>query len=75
MTVSLKNCALLVKLFYNNNDWALVDLQVFRTAKSIIKSVGPMSVQSVLQMVQKFEKTGSVDKCSLIEGEKELIRR
>ncbi|GBL94545.1 hypothetical protein AVEN_235631-1 [Araneus ventricosus] len=46
MTVSLKDCALLVKLFYKNNDCAPVALQEFRTLKDMKKGVGPMTVQT-----------------------------
>ena len=59
--VSLKNCALLVKLFYKNNDCAPVSLQKFRTLRCMKKVVDPVSVQGLLRMIQKFEKTGSFD--------------
>ncbi|GBM66464.1 hypothetical protein AVEN_146292-1 [Araneus ventricosus] len=59
MTVSLKDCALLIKLFHKNNDCAPVALQKFRTLKGMKKGVGPMTVQGLLKMIQKFEKTGS----------------
>ncbi|GBM47056.1 hypothetical protein AVEN_179784-1 [Araneus ventricosus] len=58
MTVSLKDCALLVKLFCKNNDCAPIALQKFRTLKGMKKGVGPMIVQGLLKMIQKFEKTG-----------------
>ena len=44
MIVSLKDCNLLVKLFYRNNDYALVALQKFRKLKGMKKGVGPMIV-------------------------------
>ncbi|GBN58893.1 hypothetical protein AVEN_84747-1 [Araneus ventricosus] len=53
MTVSLKDCALLVKLFYKNND-----LGTCSSAK-VPDTQGPMTVQGLLKMIQKFEKTGS----------------
>ncbi|CAL1272472.1 unnamed protein product [Larinioides sclopetarius] len=59
MTVSLKDCPLLVKLFYKNNDCAPVALQKFQTLKGMKKGVGPMTMQGLLKLIQKFEKTGS----------------
>ena len=59
MTVSLKDCSLLVKLFYS--DCAPVDLQKFRTLKGMEKGVGLMIVQGLLKIIQKCEKTGSFD--------------
>ena len=37
VTVSLKECALLIKLFYKNNDCVPVALQKFRTFKDMKK--------------------------------------
>ena len=64
VTVSLKDCALLAKLFYKNNDCAPVALQKFLTLKGIKKGVGPMTVQGLLKIIQKFEKTSSFDEQS-----------
>ena len=61
MIVSLKNCALLVNLFYKNNDCAPVALQKVRTLKGMKKGVGSLTVQGLLKMIQKFKKTGSFD--------------
>ncbi|MBJ5486920.1 hypothetical protein JGG36_24350, partial [Salmonella enterica subsp. enterica serovar Meleagridis] len=61
MGVALKDCALLVKLFYKNNDSAPVALQKFRTLKGMKKGVGPMTAVGLEKMIQKFEKTGSFD--------------
>ena len=61
MTVSLKDCALLVKLFYMNIDCAQVALQKFQTLKAMKKGVCTITVQVLLKMIQKFEKTGSFD--------------
>ena len=44
MIVSLKDCTLLVKLFYKNNDCTPVALQRFRALKGMKKGVGPMIV-------------------------------
>ena len=73
MIVSLKDCTLLVKLFYKNNDCTPVALQRFRALKGMKKGVGPMIVQGLLEMTQKFEKTGSFDVQSG-RGRKKLIR-
>ena len=59
MTVSLKDCALLVKLFHKNNDCAPVALRKFWTLKGMKKGVSPMTVKSLLNMIQKVEKTSS----------------
>ena len=50
MTVSLKDCVLLVKLFYKNKDCAPVALQKFRILKGMKIGVGP-TVQSQLKMI------------------------
>ena len=49
ITVSLKDCALLEKLFYKKNDCAPVDPQKFWTLKCMKKDVGPMTVQGLLK--------------------------
>ena len=61
LTVSLKDCVLLVMLFYKNHDHAPVALQKFRTLKGLKKGVGPTTVQVLSKMIQKLEKTGSFD--------------
>ena len=74
MTVSLKDCAPLVKLFYKNNDCTPVALQVFLTTKGMKKGVGHITVQGLLKMSQKFEKTGSPDVQSG-KGRMKIVRR
>ena len=59
MTVSLKDCVLLLNLFYKNNDYARIALQKFLTLKGMKKDFDLMTVQGLLKMIQKFEKTGS----------------
>ena len=61
MTISLKDCTLLVKLFHKNKDCAPVALQKFQIVKNMKKGIGTMTVQVLLKMIQKFEKTGSFD--------------
>ncbi|GFU01858.1 uncharacterized protein TNCV_1523581 [Trichonephila clavipes] len=58
MTVSLKNCALLVRLFCKNNDYAPIALENFRALKGMKKGIGPMTIQGLEKMMQKFEETG-----------------
>ena len=60
ITVSLKNCALLVKLFYKNNDYAPVSLHKFQKLKGMKKG-SPMTVQGLVKMIKKFEMTGFFD--------------
>jgi hypothetical protein len=49
--------ALLVKLFYQNNNSALVALRKFRSLRG--KRKGPLTVKGLRKMVAKFEETGS----------------
>ncbi|GBM00545.1 hypothetical protein AVEN_77355-1 [Araneus ventricosus] len=63
MTVSLKDCSLLVKLFYKNNDCAPVALQKFPTLK----------VEEVATAVQE-ESSGGVLPCSAREISRALDR-
>ena len=61
MTISLKDCTLLIKLFYKNNECAQVALQKFWTLKGKKKGLGLRTVKSPLEMFRKFEETGSYD--------------
>lgn len=61
MGVSMKDRALLVKLYYKNGDSAPVALQKFRTLKGLKKGAGPMTVRGLVKMMKKFESTGSFD--------------
>ena len=54
MIVSVKDCVLLAKLLYKNNDCATVALQKFQTFKDMKKGFGPMIVVSLEKMIQKF---------------------
>ena len=73
MTVSLKDCALLVKLFYKNYDCTPVALQWFQTLKSM--NIGLLTVHCLLKIAPKFEKISSFDLQTVVEGGKELIRQ
>ncbi|GFX44286.1 DUF4817 domain-containing protein [Trichonephila clavipes] len=59
MSLRLPDRALLVKLFYQNNNSAIVGLQKFRTLKGMRK--GPMTAINLRLMVTKFEETGSLN--------------
>ena len=65
MTLTLKDCTLLVNFFYKNNDCVPVALQKFRIFKGNEKGVGMMAVQGLLKIIQKFEMTGSFDSISI----------
>ena len=75
MGVSLQHRALLVKLYYKNDDCARVVLQKFRTLKGIKEGVGPMSVMGLKQIMQNFEKIPARLMCNVVEGQNECIRR
>ena len=51
MTISLKDCSLLVKFFYNKNGCAPEALKKFGTLKSMKKGVGQMIVQGLLKKI------------------------
>ncbi|GFW39675.1 uncharacterized protein TNCV_3188461 [Trichonephila clavipes] len=59
MSLRLLDRALLVKLFYQNDNSTIVALQKFRTLKGIRK--GPLSAKNLRLMVTKFEETGSLN--------------
>ena len=59
MSFSQPDRALLVKLFYQNNNSAV--LQKFRTLKGVRN--GPLTVKILRIMIIKFEKTGSLNVC------------
>ena len=49
----MKNCALLLKLFYMNNDCVPIEL---RPQKHMKKSVGLMSIVGMEKIIQNFKK-------------------
>lgn len=59
MGLSMKDRALLVKLFYKNGDYAEAALKTFRVLKGMKKGCGPMSAKALRSMIKKFEATGS----------------
>ncbi|GFU86465.1 uncharacterized protein TNCV_1418171 [Trichonephila clavipes] len=62
MSLCLPDRALLVKLFYQNDNSAIVALRKFRTLKGLRK--GPLTAKNLRWMVTKFEETGSLNFCS-----------
>ncbi|GBN96565.1 hypothetical protein AVEN_117324-1 [Araneus ventricosus] len=64
MTLSLKDRALLVKLFYKNGDCAAIAVKEFRTLKGLRRGSSPMTAFGLKKMIDKFEESGSFDvKC------------
>ncbi|GFW94696.1 uncharacterized protein TNCV_4247361 [Trichonephila clavipes] len=59
MSLCLPDRALLVKLFYQNDNSAIVTLRKFRTLKGLRK--GPLTAKNLRLMVTKFEETGSLN--------------
>ncbi|GFW81413.1 uncharacterized protein TNCV_377611 [Trichonephila clavipes] len=59
MSLCLPDRALLVKLFYQNDNSAIVALCKFRTFKGLRK--GPLTAKNLRLMVTKFEETGSLN--------------
>ncbi|GFU71866.1 uncharacterized protein TNCV_1628071 [Trichonephila clavipes] len=59
MSLCLPDRALLVKLFYQNDNSAIVSLRKFRTLKGLRK--GPLTAKNLRLMVTKFEETGSLN--------------
>ncbi|GBM27934.1 hypothetical protein AVEN_146157-1 [Araneus ventricosus] len=61
MTLSLKDRALLVKLFNKIGDCAAIALKEFRTLKGLRSGSGPMTAFGLKKMIYKFEESGSFD--------------
>ncbi|GFX49148.1 uncharacterized protein TNCV_5041421 [Trichonephila clavipes] len=59
MSLCLPDRELLVKLFYQNDNFAIVALRKFRTLKGLRK--GPLTAKNLRLMVTKFEETGSLN--------------
>ncbi|GFW64834.1 uncharacterized protein TNCV_3066911 [Trichonephila clavipes] len=57
MSLCLPDRALLVKLFYQNDNSAIVALRKFRT----LLRKGPLTAKNLRWMVTKFEETGSLN--------------
>ncbi|GBL97857.1 hypothetical protein AVEN_232001-1 [Araneus ventricosus] len=73
-TLSLKDLALLVKLFHKNGDCAAIALKKFRTLKGLRSGSGPMTAFGLKKMIDKFEESDSFDvKCG--RGRKAIASR
>ncbi|GBM15768.1 hypothetical protein AVEN_262928-1 [Araneus ventricosus] len=59
MTLLLKHRALLVKLFYKNNDCAGIALKKFRTFKGLRSGSGLMTAFGLKKMIDQFEESDS----------------
>ncbi|GFU40752.1 hypothetical protein TNCV_3231091 [Trichonephila clavipes] len=59
MSLRLPDRALLVQLFYQNDNSAIVALRKFRTLKGMRK--GPLTAINLQLMVTKYEETGSLN--------------
>ncbi|GFX08607.1 uncharacterized protein TNCV_4171061 [Trichonephila clavipes] len=59
MSLRLPDRALLVKLFYQNDNSAIVALRKFRNLKGMRK--GPLTAINLQLMVTKYEETGSLN--------------
>ncbi|GFV89456.1 uncharacterized protein TNCV_4152721 [Trichonephila clavipes] len=59
MSLRLPHRALIVKLFYQNDNPAIVALRKFRTLKGLRK--GPLTAKNLRLMVTKFEETESLN--------------
>ncbi|GBM28517.1 hypothetical protein AVEN_70119-1 [Araneus ventricosus] len=74
MTLSLKDQALLVKLFWKNGECPAIALKKFRTLKGVRRGSGPLTAFGLKKMIDKFEEAGSFDvKCS--RGRKSIAWR
>ncbi|GBN48479.1 hypothetical protein AVEN_210076-1 [Araneus ventricosus] len=70
MTLSLKDRALLVKLFYNNGDCAAIALKKFRTLQGLRSGSGPMTALGLKKKINKFIEPGSF---YVTKGGKQLL--
>ncbi|GFW06692.1 hypothetical protein TNCV_3287931 [Trichonephila clavipes] len=59
--LSEKDKALLVKLFFTNKESAIVALRKFRLQKNVKTGKGPSTVVRLINLVQRFEETGSLE--------------
>lgn len=59
--LSLPDRALLVKLFYKNGESTTIALRKFRTEKGLKAQKSPISLNGILNLVRRFEETGSLE--------------
>ncbi|GFV47710.1 DUF4817 domain-containing protein [Trichonephila clavipes] len=53
--------ALLVKLFYMNEESATIALRKFRVQKNVKSGKGPLTPSGLLKFVKRFEETGKLE--------------
>ncbi|GFT82866.1 hypothetical protein TNCV_4434181 [Trichonephila clavipes] len=59
--LSAPDKALLVKLFYMNEESATIALRKFRVQKNAKNGKGPLTPAGLLKLVKRFEKTGKLE--------------
>ncbi|GFV42456.1 DUF4817 domain-containing protein [Trichonephila clavipes] len=61
MMLSAPDKALLVKLFYMNEESATIALRKFRVQKNVKSGKGPLTPAGLLKLVKRFEETGKLE--------------
>ncbi|GFT57178.1 DUF4817 domain-containing protein [Trichonephila clavipes] len=59
--LSVPDKALLVKLFYMNEELATIALRKFRVQKNVKSGKGPLTPAGLLKFVKRFEETGKLE--------------
>ncbi|GFX83343.1 DUF4817 domain-containing protein [Trichonephila clavipes] len=59
--LSAPDKALFVKLFYMNEESATIALRKFRVQKNAKSGKGPLTIEGLLKLVKRFEKTGKLE--------------
>ncbi|GFT48454.1 DUF4817 domain-containing protein [Trichonephila clavipes] len=59
--LSAPDKALLVKLFYMNEESATIALRKFRVQKNVKSGKGPLTPAGLLKLVKRFEETGKLE--------------
>ncbi|GFW78921.1 hypothetical protein TNCV_2973101 [Trichonephila clavipes] len=59
--LSAPDKALLVKLFYMNEESATIALRKFRVQKNAKSGKDPLTIAGFLKLVKRFEKTGKLE--------------
>ncbi|GFY07536.1 DUF4817 domain-containing protein [Trichonephila clavipes] len=59
--LSAPDKALLLKLFYMNEESAIIALRKFRVQKNVNSGKGPLTSAGLLKLVKSFEETGKLE--------------
>ncbi|GFW42758.1 hypothetical protein TNCV_473481 [Trichonephila clavipes] len=59
--LSAQDKALLVKLFYMNEESVTIALRKFRVQKNVKSGKGPLTPVGLLKLVKRFEETGKLE--------------